>query len=210
MTGKNSKNLNRRNFITGFSAATLTAVVNPFKASSAFAQSSSSKSQGFKLKYAPHFGMFKHHAGEDLIDQLKFMADEGFTAMEDNGMMGRDIAVQEKIARQMETTGMTMGVFVAYAEFRKTSFVHNKKEIKEMLQMQMTKAVETAKRVNAQWTTVVPGLYSTGMEWDYQTANVIDNLKRMRDLPRIYICGKPLYPRDAVEEWIRDNTTKGK
>ena len=24
----------------------------------------------FQLKYAPHFGMFKHHAGEDLIDQL--------------------------------------------------------------------------------------------------------------------------------------------
>ena len=41
---------------------------------------------GFKLKYAPHFGMFKHHAGEDLIDQLKFMTEEGFTAIEDNGI----------------------------------------------------------------------------------------------------------------------------
>ena len=40
--------------------------------------------------------------------------------------------------------------------------------------------------------------------------NVIDNLKRMHDLPRIHICGKPLYPREAIEEWIRDNTTKGK
>ena len=30
--------------------------------------------------------MFKHSAGEDLIDQLNFMADEGFTAFEDNNL----------------------------------------------------------------------------------------------------------------------------
>ena len=40
--------------------------------------------------------------------------------------------------------------------------------------------------------------------------NVIDNLKRMRDLPRIHICGQPLYPREAVQEWIRNKTTNGK
>jgi hydroxypyruvate isomerase len=26
----------------------------------------------FRLKYAPHFGMFERHAGKDLVDQLKF------------------------------------------------------------------------------------------------------------------------------------------
>ena len=26
--------------------------------------------RSFKLKYAPHFGMFRAHAGADLIDQL--------------------------------------------------------------------------------------------------------------------------------------------
>ena len=40
--------------------------------------------------------------------------------------------------------------------------------------------------------------------------NVIDNLKRMHDLPRIHICGQPLYPRQAVMEWIKDKTIKGK
>ena len=40
----------------------------------------------FKLKYAPHLGMFKHHAGKDEIDQINFMADQGFVAFEDNGM----------------------------------------------------------------------------------------------------------------------------
>lgn len=40
--------------------------------------------------------------------------------------------------------------------------------------------------------------------------NVIENLKRMHHLPRIYMCGKPLYPRTAIMEWIRERTTNGK
>ena len=40
--------------------------------------------------------------------------------------------------------------------------------------------------------------------------NVIANLKRMHDLPRIHICGQPLYPREAIQEWIRTNTTTGR
>ena len=40
--------------------------------------------------------------------------------------------------------------------------------------------------------------------------NVIDNLKRMRDLPTLHMCGQPLYPREAIMEWIRSNTKKGK
>ncbi len=37
--------------------------------------------------------------------------------------------------------------------------------------------------------------------------NVIENLKRMHNLPRIYICGKALYPQEAIREWIRQKTT---
>ena len=49
----------------------------------------------FKLDYAPHFGMFRQSAGDDLVDQLRFMADQGFTAFEDNGMRGRPVEEQE-------------------------------------------------------------------------------------------------------------------
>ena len=34
---------------------------------------------------APHIGMFENNVGKNPIDQLKFMADQGFTAVEDNG-----------------------------------------------------------------------------------------------------------------------------
>ena len=66
----------------------------------------------FKLKYAPHFGMFEHSAGKDLVDQLKFMADQGFTGLEDNGMMGRTPEVQSQLGEAMNRLGIEMGVFV--------------------------------------------------------------------------------------------------
>jgi hypothetical protein len=39
--------------------------------------------------------------------------------------------------------------------------------------------------------------------------NVIENLKRMHQLPRIHICGKPLYPREAIKEWVKRKTING-
>ena len=38
--------------------------------------------------------------------------------------------------------------------------------------------------------------------------NVIENLKRMRDLPCFHICNKVLYPRKAVQEWVERETNK--
>lgn len=39
---------------------------------------------------------------------------------------------------------------------------------------------------------------------------VVENLKRMRDLPRVHISGKPLYPIEAIRAWIEGQTTNGK
>ena len=132
----------------------------------------------FRLKYGPHFGLFKHHAGEDLVDQLKFAADQGFTAWEDNGMAGRPVELQERIAQAMARLGITMGVFVAMGDFQNVTFASAKPEAAADIVAKAKAAVDVAKRVNAKWTTVVPGRYDVGLEWDYQTANVIDNLKR--------------------------------
>jgi hypothetical protein len=37
--------------------------------------------------------------------------------------------------------------------------------------------------------------------------NVIEHLKRYRDLPRIHICNKVLYPMQAIRKWIDKETT---
>lgn len=36
--------------------------------------------------------------------------------------------------------------------------------------------------------------------------SVITNLKRFRDLPCVHICRQPLYPREAVMEWLKGQT----
>ena len=107
----------------------------------------------FKLKYAPHMGMFKNHAGEDIVDQIKFAADQGFTAWEDNGVARQTPAMQEKIGKTLDQLGMTMGVFVAYADFTAPTFaVKDDAKWKEILG-EIRKAPDVAKRVNAKWFT---------------------------------------------------------
>ncbi len=134
----------------------------------------------FKLKYAPHFGMFENSAGKDLIDQLKFMADQGFTAMEDNGMMGRTPEMQSKIGETMAKLGMTMGVFVVSFDNwpLSTSLTSGDKEWREKFIKACHDAVETAKRVNAKWMTVVPGNFARQLPMGIQTSHVIESLRQ--------------------------------
>jgi hydroxypyruvate isomerase len=173
------RSMDRRTFLaTGLTAGTALALnVTARRAPGGQPAPGAAGSTGFKLKYAPHFGMFKHHAGDDPIDQLKFMADEGFSAMEDNGMMGRSVEQQERIAREMDRLGMTMGVFVAYAEWREPRMVHRDADVRAMLVKQMRDAVAVAKRVNARWCTIVPGPRDPRLDLGYQTASVIENLR---------------------------------
>lgn len=152
-----------------------------------------SASNTFTINFAPHFGMCKAVVGEDQVDQLKYMHDQGFRAWEDNGMMGRDLSTQRKLAKEMERLDMQMGVFVAYADFQQPTFtgyryqsedrfynansLRDKEDIRNMLKKRMQETVEVAKRVNAKWVTVVPGTIDPSLEDGYQFQNVVDNLK---------------------------------
>jgi len=146
------------------------------------AEARARRNGSFQLRYAPHFGMFRHHAGDDPVAQLEFMADEGFTALEDNGMRGRSAEEQTRIASAMERLGMTMGVFVAHADFGRVTFASTDPAMREHLLGEIRASIETARRVRATWCTVVPGRYDPGVEWDYQTAAVVDNLRACADL----------------------------
>ncbi|RCR66488.1 xylose isomerase [Larkinella punicea] len=137
----------------------------------------------FKLQYAPHFGMFTNSAGKDVIDQLKFMADNGFTALEDNGMMGRPVEEQEKIAKEMTRLGMKMGVFVVDKGGNgQNTLAAGKQEFIDIFLAGCKKAVEVAKRVNAKFMTVVPGDFQRNLPIGIQTGHVIDALRRGSDI----------------------------
>jgi len=167
---KRERSISRRSFI-----ASTAAVAAAISLNSKLRASETSKK--FKLKYAPSMTMFRQHAGRDPVDNIKFAAEQGFTAMFDNDLMNRPTGMQENIIKEMGKLDMTLGPFVLYADFGKKSFVNRDDSIREMLVQKMKDGVEVAKRTGAKWALVVPGRFDEGLEWDYQTANVIENLK---------------------------------
>ena len=154
----------------------------PFITSGLLARTIWEKSTGkkpFNLNYAPHFGMFKHNAGDDPIDQLQFMYDHGFRSLEDNGMKSRSKSDQNKISKKMSRLGMDMGVFVAHKIYwREPNLTSGDKELHDEFVQNVKDSIEIAKRVNARWMTVVPGHVDLKKEMAYQTANVIEALRR--------------------------------
>ena len=133
----------------------------------------------FNLDYAPHAGMFAAHAGDNFIDQIKFMHDQGFRSIEDNGMVKRTVALQEEIGKTLANLGMTMGVFVVDKGGNgANTLAAGKQEYIDIFLNGCRQAVETAKRVNAKWVTVVPGDFERNLPIGIQTGNVIEALRR--------------------------------
>jgi len=162
--------ITRRTLLHSALSATALAVAAP-----SFAASPKRK---FKLRLAPHLGQFVAHAGKNVVDQLKFMADEGFTALEDNQMMQRPIAEQETIARTMSQLGMSLGVFVvAVGGNENKLFTTGEQDNSSKFVQACQDAVAVAKRVNAKWMTVVPGVFARKLPIGIQTANAIDVLR---------------------------------
>lgn len=133
----------------------------------------------FNLDFAPHFGMFKNSAPGGIYDELRFMADQGFRALEDNGLLKRSVEDQEKIGKLLNELGMRMGVFVVDGgDNWKTSLTTGKKEFLDVFLATCHKSVEVAERVDAKWMTVVPGFFERNLPIGIQTGNVIDALRR--------------------------------
>ena len=133
----------------------------------------------FHLKYAPHFGMFKAHSGDGLVAELEFFRSEGFMAIEDNGLKARSVADQELIGKTLARLGMTMGVFVAHdISWTEANLTTGDPAKRDLFLKQVQESVDVAKRVNAKWITVVPGHVDLRRDINYQTASIIETLKR--------------------------------
>src|SRR4051812_29857037 len=104
--------MQRRNFIRNGMALTASVLAAGESLASGATMTNTAAEKTFKLNYAPHDGMFASHAGKNFIDQIKFMHEQGFRAIEDNGMLKRPVEEQEKIGSELARLGMTMGVFV--------------------------------------------------------------------------------------------------
>ena len=171
--------MKRRNFIQNstLSAASLM-VVNPL-----FSNNNPKPNHIYNLNYAPHFGMFKNHAGSDIFNQLEFIKDQGFKAFEDNGMKNRDAKTQEKIGDFLLNNNMKMGVFVAHKIYwNEPNLASGDLNKRNEFLNDISNSIDVAKRVNAKWMTVVPGHLDLRKDMNYQTQNVIETLKQASGL----------------------------
>ena len=171
--------MKRRNFIQNstLTAASLMAV-NPL-----FSNNNSNPNHVYNLNYAPHFGMFKNHAGSDIFNQLEFIKDQGFKAFEDNGMKNRDAKTQEKIGNFLSNYNMKMGVFVAHKIYwNEPNLASGDLNKRNEFLNDISTSIDVAKRVNAKWMTVVPGHLDLRKDMNYQTQNVIETLKQASGL----------------------------
>jgi hydroxypyruvate isomerase len=134
----------------------------------------------FNMLYGIHDGMLKNNGGSDFIDQIKYAHDMGFRAIEDNGMMGRTPDMQKKIGDTLAKLGMTMGVFVITSDnwHWRTTLTTGKQEWIDKMEKDCRQAVEVGKRCNAKWATVVPGNFERSLSFEYQTANVVNALRK--------------------------------
>jgi hydroxypyruvate isomerase len=124
--------------------------------------------------------MFRNSAGADVVDQLRWMHEQGFRSLEDNGMRSRSVAEQERIGAELARLGMRMGVFVLNpgTAFNKVTFAAGEEEFRTSFLADVDASIEVANRVNAKWMTVVPGNFDRALTTEYQTSNVIAALRK--------------------------------
>jgi hydroxypyruvate isomerase len=178
--------MKRRNFVQGsmlagasilttgvLNATALTSCADPAGVAAA------ANDRPFNLNYGTHDGMFKSHAGDDFIEQIKFAYDKGFRAIEDNGMSGRPEDQQKKIGDILAKLGMAMGVFVQPGLGNDSNMLANgKADQVEKFIASCKQAVEIAKRINSKLVTVVPGDFVRNLPIGVQTGNVIEAIKK--------------------------------
>jgi hydroxypyruvate isomerase len=174
--------MKRRNFIRNAAASSMALAGMGSVLGVTASESVTSNAAKFRLKYAPHLGLFPEHAGKDPIDNIRFIADQGFTAIFDNGLMGKAPELQEKMAAELANRGMDWGPYVLYADFSAESMVLFNDESRKMLKERLNQGIETSKRTGAKYALMVPGRYNQRLEWDYQAANVIDSMRELSDI----------------------------
>lgn len=174
--------MERRKFIrNGLFAGFSGMLINPLGNPGPLVKSRDSQAteKPFNLNYAPHEGMFRNLAGDRFLDQIKFMHDQGFRSLEDNGMASRPVLEQEAVGKLMAKLDMTMGVFVIPKGGNgANTLAAGRQDHTDIFLKGCQQAVEVAKRVNAKWATVVPGDFQRDIPLDIQTANVIEGLRR--------------------------------
>lgn len=170
--------MDRRRFLQRSALAGGTLLGTAGSAQAGLSSAFSREPDEFNLNYAPSPGQFRALAGSDPVDQIAFMAEQGFTALEDNGMKGRSEKEQTRIGDALRQHDMQMGVFVAHSiSWGEPALVTGEEEPRQQFLDEIRESVEVADRVDATWMTVVPGARDLRLDSGFQRANLIEVLR---------------------------------
>ena len=172
--------MERRNFIKSAAGGFALAGLGETAMASMSSSNTSNKAK-FTLKYAPTLGMFNKNAGNDPIDNLKFIADQGFRAVYDLNLINRPPAEQEKIVNEGRKLGLEWGQF-SVKTGNGPHFVLDKQEGKDELKAKMRDALEVQKRTGINTGLILLGVVDPKLHLEYQTVNVIENLRMCCDI----------------------------
>ncbi|MEM7569190.1 MAG: TIM barrel protein [Pseudomonadota bacterium] len=155
--------------------------------------------ESWSLHFAPHIGLnseedgyFAPVVGQDPVEQIAVAADLGFKAIEDNFMRYRPKADQARIAAALERRDMRLATFVA--TFLTTgpsgsvlaadslTLAARDEDTRTSLRQEITEAAELCKRFGGGYATLLSGRTDPRLPRDYQTANVISNLRDLADI----------------------------
>jgi hydroxypyruvate isomerase len=171
--------MQRRNFIQRGISTAGGALIAPTALLAGTGDQKTEIGKPFKLNYAFHDGTFKNSAGKDFSDQIRYGYDQGFRAIEDNGMMSRTREEQEKIGNLLIKLNMSMGVFVLGFDHWPpvTTLTSGNMDWRDKFIKSTREAVDVAKRCTGRLITVVPGNFDRTIPLGYQTAHVLEALK---------------------------------
>jgi hydroxypyruvate isomerase len=136
----------------------------------------------FLRDYAPHLDMFRNHAGWDPLDQIRFLADEGFRSIEDTGLRAKPSALQARIGSELARRKMSLVSFTGVADFGRPTFASGRRDLRHEVLGELRCAIETAERVGARSLSVVPGQRDPALSPSDQRRHAIELLHRCADV----------------------------
>jgi hydroxypyruvate isomerase len=166
--------LSRREFLAASATWTLGGI--------AAIRNESTRHAPFRRKFAPHLGMFRHHGGGDPLDQIRFIADAGFHALEDGGFLAKPRRLQSRIGDELARRGLSLGAFTAIADFSRPTFAAAGRDLRQSILCDLKQAIAVAKSVNGQSLTVVPGKRVSNVPWPVQMGRAADTLRFCADV----------------------------
>jgi hydroxypyruvate isomerase len=132
----------------------------------------------FVRNFAPQLGSFRHQAGSAPIEQIRFLAAEGFQAIEDTCLRAKTPNLQVRMGRELAHREMSIVCFTGVIDFGRPTFASGRPDLALEVLRDVRCAVEAADRVGGQTFSVVLGQRDTSLSVGAQRRHAVELLHR--------------------------------